>query len=173
MLRVRQTGRVHKGRLLQADLAGIFVHLLGEGFFRTRKTFREDDAGVIAGLHHHALQQVGDLHSGIQRREHRRRTGRCAACAPGKFTDREFGVEGDLSLFERLKHHGKRHQLAHAGGRHQLVGILLEEGGFRLDVKENGVWSFGFDLCAGSAGKAERHRQKDNNDGEFSQSSMH
>ncbi len=112
---VGQARGVGEVRLGHAELAGALGHLLGEGRLAAGEALGHHDAGVVAGLHDDAVDEVVDPHLGAGLDEHARAFHRL-----GVRGDEELGVLGDAAVAERLEEHVERHQLRHRGRRDRL-----------------------------------------------------
>ena len=141
----RQARGVDEIRLRQPDVLGVFGHLLGEGILGAGDALGEDDAGVVARLHGDALDEIGDAHHRVERREHGRAARRRAACPPGMLAHLELILELEAARLQLAEHDGERHELAHARRRHQRVGILLEEDEIGVGIHEDGVLGLGLE----------------------------
>ena len=139
VLRIVQPGRIGEIRLRQPELPGALVHHVGERQFAAGDAFGERDAGVVAGLDHHAVQQVAHADAAVERREHGRAAGGRAALAPGVLADRHLVFVLELALGDRVQHHLGGHQLGHAGRRIDLVGVALEQDGAGVGVDQDRV----------------------------------
>ncbi len=52
------------------QLQRVLIHDLGESFLGAGEIFSQRDAGIVAGLHDHALEQLLDSDPGIDLNEH-------------------------------------------------------------------------------------------------------
>ncbi len=161
---IRKSGRIGEIGLLQAELAGPGVHFLGERALVAGQALGQGDAGVVAGLHHGALDQVLDPGLAVDRQEHARRVGRRAAFAPRVLARHVFGIEGDVALLELVEHDLRRHQLGHAGGRRRRVGVFLEQDGAGRGIEQDDVGGGGFEIAGLAADEADVSRRRDGRD---------
>ncbi len=154
VLRVRQAGRIGKGRALQAELGGARRHAAGKGRLRLRPALArhalgEDQAGIIGEIDDHALEEIENRHLGFQRREHGGRARGRAAGAPGMFGDAIGRRFRDLATLQGIEGDFRRHQLGQRGRRQGLIGILRQQHGARLGIDH--VQRLGLGLNAGGA----------------------
>ena len=132
--RVGPAGGVEEFGVLQAKLMRLLVHQLDELLLGTGDSLGQHDAGVVAGIHDHAANQVLHLHRGVDPHEHLG-----AAHAPGLLADRQFLVELQAAGLEHAVDDVGGHQLGHRGRRHGHVGVLVEQGGAGVVVHNDGV----------------------------------
>ena len=163
MLRIRQSGRVAKGRFRETELARLLRHDAGKRFLIARHALGDGHAGIVAGLHDDALQELLQGLLRVDRDHHGGRAGRRAAVAPGVDAHEEFVLELDLPGLQRFEDDGQRHELAHAGGRHEFVGVVLEQHCARIGVHQDRLaglcGDFGLRL-RGGRGRQARKRQR-------------
>src|SRR5882757_918649 len=119
---------IAEGRFGHAELAGALGHEVGrKSMLVAGDAFGERDAGIVAARDDRAVQEVVDRDIAVDRREHRRGSGRRPAPPPGVLADPVLVRQLDVALLDGVEHHLDRHQLHHAGGRAQFVGVLLEQ----------------------------------------------
>ena len=101
----------------------MLVHELGEGRLVAGDMLRQGDAGVVAGLDDHALDQFlqGDLLADLG--EHAR-----AAGAPGRFADQDLVGEGDVTRGQFVEDHIGGQDLGQAGRVQAIIGTGLHQG---------------------------------------------
>ncbi|MGY4437194.1 hypothetical protein ACVWWO_009671 [Bradyrhizobium sp. F1.13.1] len=125
---VRQAVGIAEGRFRQAKLTGALGHEVGgENPFVARHGFGQRNAGVVAALDDRPVQEIVDRDLAIDRGEHGRAAGGCAAPAPGVLANPVFVGQLDVALLDGVEDDLRGHQLHHAGGRAQFVGVLLEQ----------------------------------------------
>ncbi len=123
LIRVRQAGSIGEVAVGHAQSPGVLVHELGEGLLIAGNVLRQGDAGIVAGLDHHALDQFlqGDLLADLG--EHARPTG-----APGMLADQDLIVQRDMPRGQLVEDHIGSQNLGEAGGVQAVVGMELHQG---------------------------------------------
>ena len=110
--------RIGKVAREHAELAGVLVHHLGEHVLGARDVLGQSDAGVVARLNDHAVQQVVDADLLADLDEHAR-----AGHPPGLLGDRHLVLQVNLPLGERLENDICRHELRQTGRRKRCIRI--------------------------------------------------
>src|SRR5471032_1008044 len=126
-------------RFGEADLARALSHLIGEISFIAGNPFGQHDAGIVAGLDDHAVQQVVDGNLAVDRREHGGAVRGRAALAPGILADGVFVGELDAAFLDFVEHVFGGHQLGETGREDELVGVALEQHAAVFSVDQDRV----------------------------------
>ena len=136
---IGQAVGIGEHRFGEADFARALSHLIGEIGFIAGQPFGQHDAGIVAGLDDHAVQQIVDGNLAVDRREHGGAVRGRAALAPGILAHGVFVGELDAAFFKLVEHVFGGHQLGEAGREDELVGVALEQHAAVLGVDQDGV----------------------------------
>ncbi len=139
LVRIGQPVRIGEYGFGKADLARALGQLDAEIGFIAGDPFGQHDAGIVAGLDDHAVQQVVDGNLAVDRREHGGAVRGRAALAPGILAHDVFVGELDAAFFKFVEHVFGGHQLGEAGREDQLVGVALEQHAAVLGVDQDGM----------------------------------
>ena len=122
VLGVGQSGGVDETRVLHPETLRLTVHQLHEHVLRAGDRLGERNAGIVARLYFHALDELLHRDRAARLDEHAR-----ARRAPGAHRHRHLLLERELLVAQRREHEIGRHQLGERGRLEALIRALRDE----------------------------------------------
>ena len=116
---------IGKGRCRHPKRRRPFGHQRGKGRFRTSQTLGHNDAGIIARIDDHAVDQFFNRRSIIMLQHHGRSA--VARHLHGIVRNSEGRVHRDPPIAQGLEQHVDRHQLGHRSRGQRLIGVLVHQ----------------------------------------------
>jgi len=137
---VGQAADIGEMAVFQSDLLALLIHQRGKGLLAAGQTLGENEAGVVAGLNDHPLQQILDRDAAADRHEH---LGSLAP--PGALAHRQLVGQRRAPLLEHAEDDVGGHDLAHRRRRDALVRTLVEQYRAGLHFEDQRVLRLRFD----------------------------